>query len=107
MQRKRTGKVLEVTDSARHDLAAIHRFIAASNPVKADQFVHALIRKIEWIAQTGFTGAPRNELGDGIRAFPFRNRCIYFYNLPDRIVILRILHGAQDISTHSFGGKRS
>ncbi|MBB4064535.1 type II toxin-antitoxin system RelE/ParE family toxin [Gellertiella hungarica] len=39
------------------------------------------------------------------RAFvplPFRNRCIYFLREPDRIVILRILHGAQDVAAQSF-----
>ena len=55
-----------------------------------------LTQKIAWIAETDFTGSPRDQILPGLRALPYRQRCIYYRSHPDRIVILRVLHGAQD-----------
>lgn len=58
--------------------------------------------KLEWIADVDFTGSPRDHIADGLRGFPYRKRCIYFRSYDDRIVIVRILHGAQDVTLQEF-----
>ena len=58
--------------------------------------------KIEWIAKVDFTGSPRDHVSNGLRAFPYRKRCIYFRSYADRVVIVRVLHGAQDVTQHEF-----
>lgn len=56
-----------------------------------------------WIAEVGFTGVPRDWIRDGLRALPYRERCIYYRIDGDAVYILRVLHGRQDITSQSFG----
>lgn len=58
--------------------------------------------KIEWIAETDFTGSPRDHIRSELRVFPYRKRCIYYRSYHDRIVIVRVLHGAQDVTQQEF-----
>lgn len=58
--------------------------------------------KIEWIGQTGFTGVPRDWIRPGLRALPYRERCIYFRIDNETVTILRIIHGRQDVETQEF-----
>lgn len=102
MTKKKRGKLLEVMPRARRDLFALSSHLARTSPSAAHAFVADITQKMHWIADVDFTGAPREELGPGIRALPYRNRCIYFVSRPDRIVVLRILHGAQDVAAQAF-----
>ncbi len=63
-----------------------------------------LTAKIAWIAEVDFTGSPRDYLSKRLRGFPYRDRCIYYRSYPDRIVVLRVLHGAQDVKPEDFVG---
>ena len=49
-----------------------------------------------------FTGSPRDHIAEGLRGLPYRNRCIYYRSYHDRIVILRVKHGAEDIKSQDF-----
>lgn len=95
-------KLLEIMPSAERDLDQIFAYIAKSSSRQAHDFTSKLTRKIHWIAETDFTGVPRDEIAAGLRAFPFRDRCIYYRRYEDRIVVLRVLHGAQDTDNQSF-----
>ncbi|MCW2306128.1 plasmid stabilization system protein ParE [Rhodobium gokarnense] len=68
----------------------------------ATAFVADIHAKIEWIAKVDFTGSPRDHISEGLRAFPYRKRCIYYRSYPDRIVIVRVLHGARDVTLQEF-----
>lgn len=68
----------------------------------ASAFVRDLTRKIEWIAASGFPGLSRDELSKGLRALPYRHRCIYFRIEGDTVRILRVLHSHQNVSTKDF-----
>lgn len=61
-----------------------------------------LTAKITWIAEVDFTGSPRDYIAEGLRGFPYRERCIYYRSYNDRIVGLRVVHGAQDIKPEDF-----
>ena len=54
------------------------------------------------IAELGLSGTPRDWIRPGLRAFPYRQRCIYFRMYDDRVVIVRVLHGSQDIDRQEF-----
>ena len=95
-------KKLEITKSARRDLRDIHRYIRQDDPRAAAEFVGDLTAKLMWIADTGFSGSPRDHIRPGLRGFPYRSRCIYFRSYEDRVVIVRILHGAQDVARQRF-----
>ena len=72
------------------------------NPDSAERFVADLIRQMYQIAELVFTGALRDWIRPGLRAFPYRQRCIYFRDYEDRIVIIRVLRGRQDIEPQEF-----
>ncbi len=82
----------------------MRRYIATSSPHYAREFLSDLTAKIAWIAEVGFTGSPRDHILEGLRGFPYRGRCIYFRIYSDRVVILRVMHGAQDVKPQDFDG---
>lgn len=97
-------KRLILAPLALRDLAEIRDFIAQSSSREADTFLADLTKKIAWIAEVNFTGSPRDHILPGLRGLPYRQRCIYYRSLPDRIIILRVLHGAQDVQAMKFEG---
>ncbi|MET3613075.1 toxin ParE1/3/4 [Rhizobium aquaticum] len=97
-------KRLILAPLALRDLSEIKEFIAQSSPREANAFLADMTRKIAWIAEVDFTGSPRDYILPGLRGLPHRQRCIYYRSLPDRIVVLRVLHGAQDLLVTKFEG---
>ena len=51
-------------------------------------------------------GSPRDNISPGLRALPYRKRCIYYRSLPDSIVIVRVVHGARDVVKLDFSSNR-
>ncbi|OQP88164.1 plasmid stabilization system [Rhizobium rhizosphaerae] len=84
------------------DLRGIRRHIAQTSAYHAEAFLTELTAKVAWIAEVDFTGVPRDHILEGLRALPFRQRCIYYRSYADRIVVLRVLHGAQDVEKQQF-----
>lgn len=95
-------KVLKLTDQAKADLRDIRAYIAQDSPHNAQVFIAELTAKLIFIAETDFPGTPRDHLSEGLRALPFKRRCIYFRSDCDSVVIVRVLHGAQDIARQEF-----
>ncbi|MCH7501650.1 MAG: type II toxin-antitoxin system RelE/ParE family toxin [Nitrospinae bacterium] len=91
-----------MSEPAQNDLTAIYTHIAQESPDSAERFVADLIRQMYKLAELEITGAPRDWIRPGLRAFPYRQRCIYFRDYEDRIVIVRVLHGRQDIEPQEF-----
>lgn len=98
----KTRKRLKFTVRAARDLTHMRRSVAKSNPSRAPGFMSEFLQKLHWIAEVGFTGSPRDDVAPGLRALPFRGRCIYFRHYPDSVLIIRILHGAQDVMAQPF-----
>ncbi|AFY71972.1 plasmid stabilization system (plasmid) [Thalassoporum mexicanum PCC 7367] len=87
---------------AQDDLVNIYTYIAQDNPVAAQQFISDLSRKMYELAELGISGVSREWIRPGLRAFPYCQRCIYFRSYPDRLVVVRVLHGSQDIEQQEF-----
>lgn len=92
---------LKLTPRALRDLRDVYEYLALIDPISAKRFVSRINVKMEWIAKSGLTGVPRDFI-PGLRAFPYRDRCIYFLADNSTITILRILHGRQDITSENF-----
>ncbi|WP_438749285.1 type II toxin-antitoxin system RelE/ParE family toxin [Pararhizobium sp. O133] len=84
------------------DLARIYNFISKTDVVAADRLIQSIERKIASIAQTGFTGVSREDFVPGLRAFVHKNHCIYFQVANSHLLIVRVLHGRQDVSSTDF-----
>ncbi|WP_369125077.1 type II toxin-antitoxin system RelE/ParE family toxin [Desulfogranum marinum] len=91
-----------MTDTARSDLRSIYEYIAEDNPNAADTFIRNLTGKLEHLAHTGITGSPRDWVSVGLKAFPYKGRCFYFRIIEAQLVVIRVLHGKQDVSAQSF-----
>jgi len=83
-------------------LKNIHDYIHDDNPKAAKEFVKDLTEKLFSLAENGNTGHTRDWVSGGLRIFPHRERCFYFRIVEDQMIIVRILHGAQDVTTQDF-----
>lgn len=80
----------------------IHDRIYTDSPKAAKEFVKDLTDKLFSLAKTANTGHARDWVNTGLRAFSYRERCFYFRVIEDKIIVVRILHGAQDVTTQDF-----
>jgi plasmid stabilization system protein ParE len=92
---------LKLTPRALRDLRDIYEYIALIDPVGARRLIDRINVKMEWIAKSGLTGVPHDFI-PGLRAFPYRDRCIYFLADNSTMTVLRILHGRQDMTSKDF-----
>lgn len=92
-----------VTTAAGRDLDDIYDYIAADSPIAAADFIRDLGQYIQSAAEGGHTGHPRGWISKDLRAIPYRKRCFYFRIEADDFVLLRVLHGAQDVDQIDFG----
>lgn len=90
-----------MTQRALLDLRDHYEFIAKTDPVAAKRLLLDIDRKIHSIAKLGLTGSPRPFI-PGLRAYPYKNRCIYFVVSDDLLTVLRVKHGRQNISPDDF-----
>lgn len=98
-------KILDISAKAKSDLRGIHQYIQQDSIEESRRFIEDFAAKIEWIVEVDFTGSPRDYIAKGLRALPYRKRCIYYRSYSERVVILRVLHGAQDVTRQEFEEK--
>jgi plasmid stabilization system protein ParE len=75
---------------------------AEKNPDAAKSLVDAITAKIVTMAATGNSGVARDDILPGLRARPYKQRCIYFRVAGKEFYALRVLHGRQDVSPDLF-----
>ena len=81
------------------DLDGIYDHIAVEhhNPDAADRFMDELQRKMESHSRQPLMGDLREDLGEGIRSFPFKKNYVVIYRpLEDGIDVLRVFHSARN-----------
>jgi toxin ParE1/3/4 len=83
------------------DLQAAARYIRRDNPAAARAFLEAAYDTFEVLARNPGIGRRRADLGfPEIRSWRldrFRRYLVFYRELPDRIQIWRVLHGARDL----------
>jgi len=85
------------TRLAQADLEAIGDYIALDDPRRALSFVAELRDHCQKIASSPQAYRPRQELAEGLRSCAHGRYVIFFQSQDDFLLIVRILHGAQDI----------
>lgn len=83
-------------------MRAIFKYIEKDNPVAARAFVADLESKIRAHAQVGLTGVPREFVSKNLCALPHRDRCFYFRIIENQLIVVRVLHGKQDVTVDMF-----
>jgi toxin ParE1/3/4 len=83
------------------DLQTAARFIHQDNLIAARSFLEAAYNTFEFLASNPGVGRQRADLGfPEVRSWRiggFRRYLIFYRELPDRIQIWRVLHGARDL----------
>ncbi len=83
------------------DLQAAARFIRRDNPTAARAFLVAAYDSFEFLARNPGAGRTRDDLGfpevRSWRVAGFRRYLIFYREVPGRIQIWRVLHGARDL----------
>lgn len=89
--------IVHFTAEAERDLEAIGDYIARDSPGRALSFVRELRGKCQGLADMAerFPLVPRYETA-GVRRRGHGNYLIFYRVEPDRVVIVHVLHGAQD-----------
>lgn len=92
------------SSAARADMRGFYRRILteSGNAAIAERFIIDLHTKMRSLAVLGVSGVPRDDISEGLRAFPYRERCFYFRVEHDEMTVLRVLHGRQDVSPEHF-----
>jgi len=78
-------------------LASIWLHIAEDTPKQADRFIDLLQEKMFPLVTMPQMGVMRDDLQEGLRTLIFRDYLIFYVNEPDRLVIVRVLHGSRDV----------
>ena len=82
-------------------LLSLYRYIAGeASPDIAEHYIGAIIERCEKLEAFPLRGTPRDDIRPGLRTIPFKRRVVIAYSvIEDRVVVLGIYYGGQDIET--------
>ena len=91
----------ELTRRARSDIAGIAQYSETNwGLARANKYLDALETSMRRLAANPLMSRPRDDLRVGLRSFGVQSHIIYFRTRGKAIVIVRVLHMAQDPSLH-------
>ncbi len=83
------------------DVQDLVRYLRQRNPSAAERFVIEFKATVGFLATMPNVGRPRPEFGirelRSWRVEGFRRHLLFYQSLPDRVRILRVLHGSHDL----------
>ena len=88
-----------LTKQAEADLDALWDYIASKDPDAADRLVDAVLEGSRMHVRFPNIGQSRDELRPGLRCFIASPYVVFYRPMEDTIEVLRILHGARDMSS--------
>jgi toxin ParE1/3/4 len=80
------------------DADSIFDFIAADNPPAAANLIRRFERILDMLTASPDAGRERPDLAPALRSFPVGNYVIFYQPVAEGIEVVRILHGARDIT---------
>lgn len=86
------------TVQAERDLDEIWFHIALDNIAAADALLDAIDQSCRQLAGQTMMGRARPELAPELRSFAVRRYVVFYLPMPEGISVIRVLHGARDIS---------
>ena len=92
------------------DVQDIVRYLRRRSPAAANRFVTEFRATVDFLAAMPGVGRARPEFGiAGLRSWRvegFRKHLLFYEEGPDRIRILRVLHGSRDLQAE-LGGRKA
>lgn len=89
---------LLISNDAETDLLLIWVYHAEKSERSATRIRKEIGSKYNLLLQFPMAGRSREELQTGLRSLPIEKYVIFYRATEDRIEIVRVLHGAQDIA---------
>jgi toxin ParE1/3/4 len=86
------------TRRAERDIEEIGDYIARDNPRRAVSFIRQLRLQCRKLAEFPEAHALRHELGRDVRVAVHGRYLIFYVAYPERVEIVRVLHGARNIT---------
>ena len=90
------------TRASRSDYDEIWSYIAVRDLAAADRLVEQFDATLELIASAPHIGRKVEELAPNLRSFPIGNYLIFYRPVEDGIQLIRLLHGAREITPDYF-----
>jgi toxin ParE1/3/4 len=91
-----------LTPQAEADLDSITDYYAANNPDAGTRLLDEITARCRQLGSQPRSGRPRSDLGPGIRSAVVRRYVIFFRGATNGIDVLRVLHGARNITPEMF-----
>lgn len=99
-------KALHVTAPARSDIDDALDYLAREASLRvALDFADEIGRELTRLADVGHSGVSREWLSPGLRMITVGRYCLYFRVTDTETRIIRVLHGARDVSHIIFPGE--
>ena len=92
-------KRLLLSPSARSDLISIREYIASENKRAANRVIREIKARFTTLLRFPELGRRRDELRKGLRSFPVKKYVVFYFVTGDRVRIVRVLHGSQNIDS--------
>jgi toxin ParE1/3/4 len=97
---------VEESDFVFCDVQDIVRYLRKRRPSAADRFVPAFQATVDQIGEMPQIGRTRADLGApeirSWRVATFHRHLVFYEVLPDRVRLLRVLHGARDLQAELY-----
>lgn len=87
---------------AEADLIDIWSYVGRDDAAAADRLMDRLEERMAAAAETPGIGSPRPALRDGLRSLAVGSYLIFYEPLHGGIDVIRVLHGARDLSRVAF-----
>ena len=92
------------TAEAERDLLSIWRYIAEDNPTAATRLLLSIDEKCALLADNPRLGPARPDIAPDLRYFTVGSYLILYREAPDGVEIVRVLHGARNLSAIFYPG---
>ncbi len=89
---------ITLTVAARQDLLAIWEYLAKDNEAAADRVLDSLDARMQRLADHPLLGPARPDIAPDLRYLVSDNYLILYRILPAAVEIVRVLHGARNLS---------
>ena len=93
---------LEFGHEARSDLFSIWQHLADIDPSAADRLTERLRARVQLLRQFPDIGVARPDIRDDVRMLVEAPYLILYRVMPDTVQVVRVVHGARDITADNF-----
>lgn len=90
-----------ISDAAKRDLVRIGDYTRREwGAAQKRKYLDEIKEKLRALSNTPGIGAPRDDIDEGIRAFPALRHIIFYRETDKEVVIVRILHESMNTELH-------